>query len=100
MEQKQKIKQFKGQTRYPNLPFTLNLIYYLCEWGVDARRPIPCRDEPALKATFRITKDVPLELAALSNMPIVDFESPLMSSYLVAVVIGVFTHFEDRKADV
>ncbi|KAI6679669.1 hypothetical protein NL676_033550 [Syzygium grande] len=39
---------------------------------VDARRCFPCWDEPACKATFKITLDVPSDLVALSNMPIVD----------------------------
>ncbi|GLT72771.1 hypothetical protein SLA2020_446750 [Shorea laevis] len=67
----------------------------------DARRCFPCWDEPACKATFKITLDVPSELVALSNMPIVEEkvdgllktvsyqESPIMSTYLVAVVVGV-----------
>ncbi|KAJ6866234.1 hypothetical protein NC652_037708 [Populus alba x Populus x berolinensis] len=79
--------------------------------AVDARRCFPCWDEPALKATFKITIDLPLELIALSNMPIIDEklngnvktvyfeESPLMSTYLVAVVIGLFDYVEDTTAD-
>lgn len=79
--------------------------------AVDARRCFPCWDEPALKATFKITIDLPLELVALSNMPIIDEkltgnvktvyfeESPLMSTYLVAVVIGLFDYVEDTTAD-
>ncbi|KAL0341862.1 UNVERIFIED_CONTAM: Aminopeptidase M1 [Sesamum calycinum] len=67
---------------------------------VDARRCFPCWDEPALKATFKITlESIPSELTALSNMPIseekhhehlktVHFEeSLLMSTYLVAIVV-------------
>jgi len=54
---------------------------------------------------------LPLELIALSNMPIIDEkltgnvktvyfdESPLMSTYLVAVVIGLFDYVEDTTAD-
>ncbi|XP_058750253.1 aminopeptidase M1-like [Vicia villosa] len=75
--------------------------------AVDARRCFPCYDEPALKATFKVTVTVPSELTALSNMPVenekldgelktVYFEeSPLMSTYLVAVVVGLFDHIED-----
>ncbi|KAK4769586.1 hypothetical protein SAY86_027736 [Trapa natans] len=62
-------------------------------------------------ATFKITLDVPSELVALSNMPItgeiVDGstktvfyqESPVMSTYLVAVVIGLFDYVEDHTSD-
>ncbi|KAJ8649899.1 hypothetical protein MRB53_002922 [Persea americana] len=69
--------------------------------SADARRCFPCWDEPAVKATFKITLEVPSELIALSNMPviqekvdghlkIVSFqESPIMSTYLVAVVIDM-----------
>ncbi|KAM3699401.1 hypothetical protein ACB098_05G022200 [Castanea mollissima] len=79
--------------------------------AVDARRCFPCWDEPALKATFKITIDMPSELIALSNMPITDEklnenirtvyfeESPMMSTYLVAVVVGVFDHIEETTAD-
>ncbi|TXG68449.1 hypothetical protein EZV62_003384 [Acer yangbiense] len=62
-------------------------------------------------ATFKITLDAPSELTALSNMPIIDekldgnvktvyFEgTPVMSTYLVAVVVGLFDHIEDTTAD-
>ncbi|CAL5350452.1 unnamed protein product [Camellia sinensis] len=77
----------------------------------DARRCFPCWDEPACKATFKITLEVPSELVALSNMPVVDEnvdgkiktihyqESPVMSTYLVAVVIGLFDYVEDHTSD-
>lgn len=54
---------------------------------------------------------MPSELTALSNMPIVDEkldgnvktvyfeESPLMSTYLVAVVVGLFDHIEETTTD-
>ncbi|XP_024180659.1 aminopeptidase M1 isoform X2 [Rosa chinensis] len=79
--------------------------------AVDARRCFPCWDEPALKARFKITLDVPSELTALSNMPIINEkcdgdvktvsfeESPIMSTYLVAVVVGLFDHIEDTTSD-
>ncbi|XP_035539457.1 aminopeptidase M1-like isoform X1 [Juglans regia] len=78
---------------------------------VEARRCFPCWDEPALKATFKITLDVPSDLTALSNMPIADEnlegnirtvyfeESPIMSTYLVAVVVGAFDYIEEMTAD-
>ncbi|PIN22297.1 Puromycin-sensitive aminopeptidase [Handroanthus impetiginosus] len=80
--------------------------------AVDARRCLPCWDEPALKATFKITlENIPSELTALSNMPIseekfyyhlktVRFEeSILMSTYLVAIVVGLFDYVEDITKD-
>ncbi|XP_021819428.1 aminopeptidase M1-like isoform X2 [Prunus avium] len=79
---------------------------------VDARRCFPCWDEPAWKATFKIRlDDVPSELVALSNMPIVEEkvdghlktvsfqESPIMSTYLAAVVVGLFDYVEDHTSD-
>jgi len=64
-----------------------------------------------LQATFKITLDVPSELVALSNMPIVEEkvnghlktvsyqESPIMSTYLVAVVVGLFDYVVDCTSD-
>lgn len=77
----------------------------------DARRCFPCWDEPAAKATFKITLDVPSDLVALSNMPVVEEkkdgdlktvyfeESPIMSTYLVAVVVGLFDYVESHTSD-
>ncbi|KAG9451703.1 hypothetical protein H6P81_004607 [Aristolochia fimbriata] len=74
--------------------------------AADARRCFPCWDEPAFKATFQITLQVPSQLVALSNMPVVQEEinghlktvtfqeSPIMSTYLVAVVIGLLDYVE------
>ena len=57
-----------------------------------------------------MTLTVPSELTALSNMPVenekldgelktVYFEeSPLMSTYLVAAVVGLFDHIEDTSS--
>ncbi|EEF46103.1 puromycin-sensitive aminopeptidase, putative [Ricinus communis] len=77
----------------------------------DARRCFPCWDEPACKAKFKITLDVQTELVALSNMPVVEEkvngplkivsyqETPIMSTYLVAIVVGLFDYVEDHTSD-
>lgn len=63
------------------------------------------------QATFKITLEVPSELVALSNMPVLEEkvngnlktvsyqESPIMSTYLVAVVVGLFDFVEDQTPD-
>lgn len=68
--------------------------------AVDARRALPCWDEPTHKATFNVTLVVPKHLRALSNMPEVSrveegdlavctFDTtPIMSTYLLAWTIG------------
>lgn len=63
------------------------------------------------QATFKITLEVPTDLVALSNMPITEEkvngnlkivsyqESPIMSTYLVAIVVGLFDYVEDHTSD-
>jgi puromycin-sensitive aminopeptidase len=79
----------------------------------DARQAFPCWDEPALKSRFRITLVVPSDRVAVSNMPVenesvrksdgkkvVRFaETPLMSTYLVAFVVGEFDYLEASTSD-
>ena len=60
---------------------------------------------------FKITLDVPSQLVALSNMPIIEEkvdgdlktvsyqESPIMSTYLVAIVVGLFDYVENLTSD-
>lgn len=77
--------------------------------ALDARRAFLCWDEPAVKATFSLTLIVPQQLTALSNMPeisstyvkgskkkVVFEQSPKMSTYLLAWVIGEFDSIQGR----
>lgn len=74
-----------------------------------ARRAFPCWDEPAIKATFKITLIVRKDLKVLSNtsvlsdepfgrdhqLKIVKFDqTPPMSTFLVAFVVGQYDHIE------
>jgi len=69
--------------------------------ATDARRAFPCWDEPAHKASFDVTLVIPSDLVAISNTPILEEtkaeeglksvrfgETPVMSTYLLAFVIG------------
>ena len=67
--------------------------------AADARRMFPCWDEPAFRATYQLSVNLPSKWQAVSNMPvatkhggarttIVFRTSPRMPSYLVALTAG------------
>jgi len=69
----------------------------------DARRFVPCWDEPGRKASFSLTVTAPADALALSNMPIAETtplpdglarvrfqDTPKMSSYLLFLGLGDF----------
>jgi len=74
--------------------------------SIDARRCFPCWDEPSRKAVFSVTLVIDPSLIAFSNMPetssqlvkvrskymkeLVFMDSPKMSTYLLALVVGEF----------
>ncbi|CAI2178500.1 20254_t:CDS:10 [Funneliformis geosporum] len=75
--------------------------------ATEARRAFPSWDEPAIKAAFDITLNVPSDLTALSNMNVasetqlvhgkkeVKFNrTPIMSTYLVAFIVGDLGYIE------
>ena len=83
--------------------------------ATDARRAFPCFDEPSLKAEFTITLIADKHLTCLSNMDVnseteilskmsgaakkvVKFnKSPLMSTYLLAFIVGELNYIETDK---
>ena len=71
--------------------------------ATDARRAFPCFDEPSLKATYQTTLVIPEHLEAYSNTAVIAdmatadgrrsvtfAETMIMSTYLVAFVVGPF----------
>ena len=80
--------------------------------STDARRAFPCWDEPAIKATFDVTLTVPEVLEALSNTEPVSTTligegrksvryapTPVMSTYLLAFIVGDIACVQDRTTD-
>ncbi|XP_053553656.1 puromycin-sensitive aminopeptidase [Bombina bombina] len=82
--------------------------------ATDARRAFPCWDEPAIKATFDVILIVPKDRVALSNMNLIERKpypedanlvevkfarTPIMSTYLVAFVVGEYDFVETRSTD-
>ena len=80
--------------------------------ATDARRAFPCWDEPACKATFQLTLNIPREMVAVSNTPILEqagldagyqsimfARTPIMSTYLMAFVVGDLSYIEQEAAN-
>lgn len=75
--------------------------------STDARKLFPCLDEPDMKAAFRLTLTYQEEYEAISNTPrssecvengwkTTTFQTtPVMSTYLLAIVISDFSHREE-----
>lgn len=77
--------------------------------AADARRFVPCWDEPAYKATFSLQATIPAGQMAVSNMPPamevdagggrrrVEFQTtPKMSSYLLFFAVGDFERLTNK----
>ena len=80
--------------------------------ATDARRAFPCWDEPACKATFQVTLNIPRSMVAVSNTPVIDqagldagyqsimfARTPVMSTYLLAFVVGDLTYIEQEAVN-
>lgn len=80
--------------------------------STDARRAIPCFDEPSFKAVFEVSLKIPKDRTAISNTlesEIIEHESgfktvkfiptPQMSSYLLAFIVGHFEYIEKKTKE-
>ncbi len=80
--------------------------------ATDARAAFPCFDEPAKKAKFEVSFVIPKHLEAISNTVPVSVEehsgnykkinfasTPIMSTYLLAFIVGEFEFLEGKTKD-
>jgi aminopeptidase N len=101
---------FQLQHATPHGPATS--LYTMFE-DSDARRFVPCWDEPARRATFDLSVTVPDELMAIGNMPIAASQAlpghlkrvrfattPRMSTYLLFFGLGDFERVHREVAGV
>jgi len=77
----------------------------------DAHLVFPCFDQPDLKATYAVAVDAPADWVVVSNQPVVESPqdgatgtwtfatTPLLSTYLVAVVAGGYVSVHDTHGD-
>jgi tricorn protease interacting factor F2/3 len=85
-----------------------SIVYFTTQFeSIHAREFIPCVDEPAAKAKFKLTVKVDKDLDVISNMPtesvkeegdkkVVSFqETPRMSTYLLYLGVGKFEELKD-----
>lgn len=81
--------------------------------AADARRFVPCWDEPAIKATFELNATVPETDMPVFNMPAISQEkvsdglkrvhfgiSPKMSTYLLFFSLGDFERISQKVRDI
>ncbi len=79
--------------------------------ATDARRAFPCWDDPDVKASFQVTLEIPSNMTGISNTPVEEetargdaklvrfAETPRMSTYLLAFLVGDMASVEREAPD-